>query len=601
MSKILRKCLSLALAFVLVASLSVGGVLFASADNATGDGLAAYAMRAYNEGCSYVWGGASPGAVDCSGLIYSYVGGGPRVTEDMLYSSPESGYVSEGVPDIPGLGLWQPGHVGVYVGGGMAVDARDEISNVCYQSVSTKSWVMWFKVAGVSYDNSSEGTSVVANNRSDEDSDKIDEIVVAPEVLQYGSTGSSVNQLQEKLKSLGYFDDDTTEYFGYITQNALMDFQKAAGLSMTGVYDEDTQSALQAPNAPRKVVFSDDEEDQSITNTENLNENDEDPDLFDETEQSDNSALSSDEKLAENSEPVPEEGNEDFDNEQSEIDSEQSSANSCDEDEEYIPQDAVFKPGDVASDISDIQYILIKLGYFDYDITGVYCYNTADAVQQFKQDYDCGNGNYLDENTITTMYSVFNGDYTQTKSDAQNALYELAEDISDTSNEIVAESDAENSNETDSTSSEQSVTISLENSETDTQTAIENSDTSENTENTQTPSTDTEVTDQSAESKSEKTVSQKTENASTVTTKTSESKTTTNVVQSPKTSDNSVVFVQTGVDDYFTTTNALIAVGVSLVIIFFAGTMHYWKTSLENRKQRARRATTVSVYHRSSM
>ena len=137
MAKLLRKCLSLTLVVMLVASLCSGATLCASADNKTGAGLAEYAMTAYNEGWIYVWGGASYGAVDCSGLIYSYVGGGARVTEDMLYSSPESGYVSDGVPDIPGLGLWQPGHVGVYVGSGMAVDARDEVSNMCFSAVSS--------------------------------------------------------------------------------------------------------------------------------------------------------------------------------------------------------------------------------------------------------------------------------------------------------------------------------------------------------------------------------------------------------------------------------------------------------------------------------
>ena len=38
-----------------------------------------------------------------------------------------------------------------YVGGGMAVDARDEASDMVYHNVSSKSWQKWFKVAGVNY------------------------------------------------------------------------------------------------------------------------------------------------------------------------------------------------------------------------------------------------------------------------------------------------------------------------------------------------------------------------------------------------------------------------------------------------------------------
>ena len=70
---------------------------------------------------------------------------------DLLGASSESGLVSNGVPRIHGLGLKQPGHVGVYVGNGMFVDARSESQGICYQSMSRKNWVYWFKVAGVTY------------------------------------------------------------------------------------------------------------------------------------------------------------------------------------------------------------------------------------------------------------------------------------------------------------------------------------------------------------------------------------------------------------------------------------------------------------------
>ncbi|MBQ5439918.1 MAG: peptidoglycan-binding protein, partial [Clostridia bacterium] len=256
MAKLLRKCLSLTLVVMLVASLCSGATLCASADNKTGAGLAEYAMTAYNEGWIYVWGGASYGAVDCSGLIYSYVGGGARVTEDMLYSSPESGYVSDGVPDIPGLGLWQPGHVGVYVGSGMAVDARDEVSNMCFSAVSSKSWVMWFKVAGISYDAPYDYSDVTNDDQytnntdttdlsddtydSEQEPEYTDNDDTSFEVLSLGSEGEEVYKLQYRLKDLGYFDDDPTGYFGLLTQSSLIDFQQAASLAQTGELDSET-------------------------------------------------------------------------------------------------------------------------------------------------------------------------------------------------------------------------------------------------------------------------------------------------------------------------------------------------------------------------
>ena len=75
----------------------------AKADGPTGAGLAAHAMTAYNEGWAYSYGSASPGAVDCSGLIYSYYGVG-GIRSDMMAMSPQTGSIGT-LPEIPGLGL----------------------------------------------------------------------------------------------------------------------------------------------------------------------------------------------------------------------------------------------------------------------------------------------------------------------------------------------------------------------------------------------------------------------------------------------------------------------------------------------------------------
>lgn len=64
--------LSLLLSIIMIFSVITVGTVSMSAETSTGIGLCAYALNAYNEGWPYVWGGASYGAVDCSGLIYSY-------------------------------------------------------------------------------------------------------------------------------------------------------------------------------------------------------------------------------------------------------------------------------------------------------------------------------------------------------------------------------------------------------------------------------------------------------------------------------------------------------------------------------------------------
>lgn len=604
MSKILRKCLSLVLVFMLLASLSVNGALNASADNKTGDGLAAYAMTAYNEGWRYVWGGASYGAVDCSGLIYSYVGGGARVTEDMLYSSPESGYVSDGVPDIPGLGLWQPGHVGVYVGGGMAVDARDEISNVCYQSVSTKSWVMWFKVDGVSY---GTGTAVAKEQKSEsdvektEETDRSSELKPADETLRQGSTGAAVNALQERLKELGYFTDNTTEYFGTVTKGALEEFQSVAGLNVTGVYDAATKKALEADNAPRKPEPEVEEEPES-SEPEDAQPNEEvqsEPEIAAESDSESSpaaeepeTATPSDSQNAENAEPQTDSEPEEDDEWEKEVfaqfeeyeDGEQSSANgSQDSDSDQDFADAVYKPGDEAAEISDIQYILIKLGYFDYDITGTFCENTADAVEAFRCDNELGDKRYLDSETIDALYSAFDGGY-EVKSEGQSALAGEIDAAADDDTAAIAPEEENGEEETH----EQSVTITLGESEETVKT--EDTDESAGSEKPAAAAEEAKTSENSDVSTDEKPES---------TVKKTASEDNSSVVRSPKTGDRSPAqYILMGLSDRSKTTLALIVIGASMVLIFFLGTVHYWNVSIEKRRQRERRAAAVSSYRR---
>ena len=123
---IVKKSLALALTATIGGMTFICGAPEASAESPTNVGLAAHALKAYREGWQYVWGGTSYGAVDCSGLIASYYGvGGVRC--DMLASSYEWGYVSNGIPNIHGLGLHSPGHVGVYIGSGIAMEKGSKI------------------------------------------------------------------------------------------------------------------------------------------------------------------------------------------------------------------------------------------------------------------------------------------------------------------------------------------------------------------------------------------------------------------------------------------------------------------------------------------
>ena len=145
-----KKLTAMILSVLTVSGTGVFGAATQASASGTGAGLAEWALNAYYSNWEYVYGGSTPGTVDCSGLIWTYCGG-ERV--DMLGASTESGSVGAGIPRVHGLGLWRPGHVGVYIGDGMEVDARGDEYDMCYESLSSSymGWNCWFKHSAVSY------------------------------------------------------------------------------------------------------------------------------------------------------------------------------------------------------------------------------------------------------------------------------------------------------------------------------------------------------------------------------------------------------------------------------------------------------------------
>lgn len=316
--KYAKRIAVIGLSLMLIVAVCIVGIPSANASG-TGAGLAEWAMNAYNSHWKYVYGGSSAGAVDCSGLIYSYCGGA-RVGSAQLNTATESGSVSAGIPRVHGLGLYQPGHVGVYVGNGMAVDARNEYYGVCYQSTASKSWTTWFKLAAVSYpsngwvkyngnyyyyengqyvvsctktiggesytfassgvsDKTPSDMSAVANGSSNSGENKKPSThkkkttskattttsTNSSQVLKLGSSGENVTKLQNRLTELGFYTGSVTGYFGELTEDAYRAFQKAAGVTVDGICGNSDREILYSDSAP-KATDSTDTEDTQNTN-----------------------------------------------------------------------------------------------------------------------------------------------------------------------------------------------------------------------------------------------------------------------------------------------------------------------------------------------
>ena len=295
----LKKLVAIIICITVLSTMCLLGSAVTVSASGTGAGLAEWAMNAYYSGWAYVYGGSTPGAVDCSGLIYSYAGG-ERTGDAQLYAASESGYVSNGIPRVHGLGLYHPGHVGVYVGNGMSVDARGDDYGVCYSSVDYMGWTNWFKLSNVSYpttgwvefngdyfyyengqyivntsrdidgetyyfgsdgvsntvpsdmsgtasDSSSNNSS---NNNTSSGSSSNESTAPKYETIQLGSEGESVTNLQERLQELGYYKGEITGYFDEETEKAYILFQTTAGVTVDGISGNSDQELLYSDDAP---------------------------------------------------------------------------------------------------------------------------------------------------------------------------------------------------------------------------------------------------------------------------------------------------------------------------------------------------------------
>lgn len=419
MRKNCKIVISLIMSVVMLCSVVVLGTATMSADTATGVGLSAYCLNAYNEQWDYVWGGITPGAVDCTGLVYSYHGVG-GIRTDMLSSSSEWGYVSNGIPRIHGLGLHMPGHVGVYVGSGLEVDARSSYDDMCYGSVWDLGWVEWFKVYGVSYpttgwvryngnsfyyengqyiintsrtfdgvtyyfdskgysDSAPDASAYEQTDYSGSSSGSSSNSSSSSSFLKNGSSGERVKDLQTKLQKLGYFTDGVTGYFGDYTEKVLIEFQEDAGIEVDGIAGPEVFAALDSDDAPTKNTDSDNDKEEETTVAATTVEEATEAATEEETV----------EATEEPTEPATEEATEAT--EATEAKAEATTAQpetstfgtEPEATEPTTVDDGILRFGDTDTEVTTLQERLFELRYFTEDITGIFDDATLNAVHTY--------------------------------------------------------------------------------------------------------------------------------------------------------------------------------------------------------------------------
>lgn len=167
---------------------------------------------------------------DCVGLIKGYLwGDGPEDTDPVydpaqdksanaMYTACKTKGEMAVMPDVPGILVFLPGHVGVYIGDGEVIEARSRRYGVYKTKLADRPWKTWGYCPYVTY----------------ETEQKMLDIKLP--VLKKGAKGESVKAMQILLIGYGFsmegYGPDGS--FGGATQRALKAFQTSNALEPDG-------------------------------------------------------------------------------------------------------------------------------------------------------------------------------------------------------------------------------------------------------------------------------------------------------------------------------------------------------------------------------
>ncbi len=161
---------------------------------------------------------------DCIGLVKGYLWSetptSPPVycneaceidysADSMLEECDEKGTIDT-IPDIPGVLVFLPGHIGVYIGDGEVIEARGHRYGIVQTRLAERGWKHWGKCPYITYE-------------SEENLDMTKE-----ELISVAGTGDNpsdwAKEATKKMKALGVFNGDGQGNYGWqqpITREAV--------------------------------------------------------------------------------------------------------------------------------------------------------------------------------------------------------------------------------------------------------------------------------------------------------------------------------------------------------------------------------------------
>ena len=203
---------------------------------------------------------------DCVGLIKGYLwsdtpASSPkyRASQDasadgMLALCWEKGDIST-MPEIPGVLVFSPQHVGVYIGNGYVIEARGHAYGVVKTKLSSRGWKNWGKCPWIEYDNQTSKENLILSFQKAAIAD-------GAQLPKYGADGEYGQETKAAMgvcvvkKRTTYKYKNCTKLVqrllgveqdglcGDITSNAIKKFQEHKGLVVDGACGPATWSAL---------------------------------------------------------------------------------------------------------------------------------------------------------------------------------------------------------------------------------------------------------------------------------------------------------------------------------------------------------------------
>lgn len=185
--------------------------------------------RQYPAKYTWEYDGTTEKVHDCAGLIKGYLwASGPEdgnplydpaqdKSANAMYTACKTKGEMATMPDVAGILVFYPGHVGVYIGGGEVIEARGRRYGVTKTRLTERNWKTWGYCPYVTYETAKT-------------------VDLDLPVLKKGAKGAAVKAMQILL--LGYGADmgsyGADGSFGGATQRALQAWQGANGLEPDG-------------------------------------------------------------------------------------------------------------------------------------------------------------------------------------------------------------------------------------------------------------------------------------------------------------------------------------------------------------------------------